>query len=201
MLIGLELTDFWNTVNAYVDNGENLRESRVKPGATLISIGAGDFYLKSNYQDFQRFQPVDVSIAGDAEATLPTLIEAVRSALPAERQDALAKRGATLRKAWEENRARTRLAATYGWDASPISTARLCAELWAQIKTEDWSLVSRDTFQSGCRIGYGRWSATIITSADRAAMAKATTHLRRSVRRSPTARSDASRSISRRTAI
>jgi len=149
VLIGLELTDFWNTVNAYVDNGENLRESRVKSGATLISIGAGDFYLKSNYQDFQRFQPVDVSIAGDAEATLPTLIEAVRSALPAERKDALARRGATLRKAWEENRARTRLAATYGWDASPISTARLCAELWAQIKTEDWSLVSRDTFQSG----------------------------------------------------
>jgi len=148
VLIGLELTDFWNTVNAYVDNGENLRESRVKSGATLISIGAGDFYLKSNYQDFQRFQPVDVSIAGDAEATLPTLIEAVRSALPVERKDALARRGAALRKAWEENRARTRLAATYGWDASPISTARLCAELWAQIKTEDWSLVSRDTFQS-----------------------------------------------------
>ena len=32
--------------------------------------------------------------------------------------------------------------ATYAWDASPVSTARLCAELWAQIKDEDWSLVS-----------------------------------------------------------
>src|SRR3989441_6116763 len=32
--------------------------------------------------------------------------------------------------------------AAYGWDASPISTARLSAELWAQIKNEDWSLVS-----------------------------------------------------------
>ncbi len=30
----------------------------------------------------------------------------------------------------------------YAWDASPVSTARLCAELWAQIKHEDWSLVS-----------------------------------------------------------
>ena len=29
-----------------------------------------------------------------------------------------------------------------GWDASPISTARLCAELYAQIKDDDWSLAS-----------------------------------------------------------
>src|SRR2546423_9246192 len=90
VLIGLELTDFWNTVNAYIDNGENLREPRIKSGANLISIGAGDFYLKSNYQDFQRLQAVDVSIAGDAARTLPPLIEAVRPALSSERQDPLA---------------------------------------------------------------------------------------------------------------
>jgi acetolactate synthase-1/2/3 large subunit len=148
VLIGLELTDFWNTVNAYIDNGENLREPRTKANAKLISIGAGDYYIKSNYQDFQRFQPVDVSIAGDAEATLPALIEAVKSALPAGAKSAIEKRGEALRKAWTESRAQARAAASYGWDASPISTARLCAELWAQIKNEDWSLVSRDTFQS-----------------------------------------------------
>jgi acetolactate synthase-1/2/3 large subunit len=31
--------------------------------------------------------------------------------------------------------------ATIGWDASPITTARLCAEVYNQIKDEDWSLV------------------------------------------------------------
>ena len=35
-----------------------------------------------------------------------------------------------------------RVDATYGWDASPISTARLAMELWAQIKNEDWCLAS-----------------------------------------------------------
>ena len=35
-----------------------------------------------------------------------------------------------------------RTEATYAWDASPISTARLSTELWAQIKKEDWSLVA-----------------------------------------------------------
>ena len=31
----------------------------------------------------------------------------------------------------------------YGWDASPVSTARLSMELWAQLKNEDWSLRHR----------------------------------------------------------
>jgi thiamine pyrophosphate-dependent acetolactate synthase large subunit-like protein len=35
-----------------------------------------------------------------------------------------------------------REAAAQGWDSSPISTARLCAEVWAQIKDTDWSLVA-----------------------------------------------------------
>jgi thiamine pyrophosphate-dependent acetolactate synthase large subunit-like protein len=35
------------------------------------------------------------------------------------------------------------LDASYGWDASPITVARLCAEVWAQIKDEDWSFVSQ----------------------------------------------------------
>ncbi len=32
--------------------------------------------------------------------------------------------------------------AAYGWDASPVSTARLSMELYGQIKNEDWALVS-----------------------------------------------------------
>lgn len=148
VILGLELSDFWGTVNAYIDNGENLRESRIKPDTKLISIGAGDYYLKANYQDFQRFQTVDVSIAGDGEATLPALIEAVKSATPADRKAAIAQRADGMRKAWAETRKRTRVAATYGWDASPISTARMCAEIYAQIKDEDWSLVSSDRMAS-----------------------------------------------------
>jgi thiamine pyrophosphate-dependent acetolactate synthase large subunit-like protein len=31
--------------------------------------------------------------------------------------------------------------ATIGWDSSPITTARMCAEVYAQIKDEDWSVV------------------------------------------------------------
>jgi len=144
LVLGLELSDFWNTVNQYIDNEEGLREPSIKPGTKLISIGVGDFYLKSNYQDFQRFQPVDLSIAGDAEATLPALIEAVKSALTADRRAAIERLAEPMKKAWGETRQRNLTAATYAWDASPISTARLCAELWAQIKDTDWSFIGGD---------------------------------------------------------
>ena len=43
---------------------------------------------------------------------------------------------------------RERSAAAYGWESTPISTARLSAELWGQIKDQDWSLVSAVTFVS-----------------------------------------------------
>jgi acetolactate synthase I/II/III large subunit len=147
-ILGLELTDYWGTVNAYTDNHERTTTARTKAGAKLISLGVGDLYTKSNYQDFERFAAVDVPIAGDGEATLPALIEAVKAALSPERGAAIAGRAEAMRKAHAAMRERQRVEATYAWDASPVSTARLSAELWGAIRNEDWSLVSPDSFVS-----------------------------------------------------
>jgi acetolactate synthase I/II/III large subunit len=148
VILGLELSDYWATVNGFVDNGDNdgvgLQESHIKPNAKLISINSVQLNTKSNYQDFQRFQVVDVDMAGDAEATMPALIEAVKQALPSERKAAIEARGAGMKKAWSEARERTRQAASYAWDASPISTARMTMEVYAQIKDLDWSSVGAD---------------------------------------------------------
>jgi thiamine pyrophosphate-dependent acetolactate synthase large subunit-like protein len=147
VIIGLELSDFWATVNAWIDNGEHgigINTTRIKPDTKLISISAVELNTKANYQDFQRFQSVDISMAADAEATLPALIEAVKSAIPNDRKAAIEKRGEAARKAYAEGRARTKEAAAVAWDASPISTARLVMELYAQIKDLDWSLVASE---------------------------------------------------------
>jgi thiamine pyrophosphate-dependent acetolactate synthase large subunit-like protein len=152
VIIGMELSDYWATVNAWIDNGEHghgIQESRIKPGTKLISISSVDLLTKANYQDFQRYQPVDVPMAADAEATLPALIEAVRSAIPASAKETIAKRGETHRKAKQEGRDRLRAAAAVAWDASPISTARVTMEVWAQIKDLDWSMVGADRQMSG----------------------------------------------------
>jgi len=144
VVLGMELSDYWGTVNAWIDNGGDdglgLRESRIKPDTKLISISSVDLNTKSNYQDFQRFQTIDVQMAADAEATLPALIEAVKSAIS--NKAAIDKRGEALKKASAEQKERTRAAAAVAWDASPISTARLCMEIYAAVKDLDWSLVA-----------------------------------------------------------
>jgi acetolactate synthase I/II/III large subunit len=152
VILGLELTDYWGTVNSFIDNnahgvGTNVR--RVKPGTKLISIAASELITKSNYQNFERFQSVDVPITGDVEATLPALIEAVKSMLPADRKAAIAKRGEAIRGDNEKARENARQMAAIAWDASPISTARMVMELYGQIKDLDWSLVAQSGNVSG----------------------------------------------------
>ena len=152
VILGLELTDFWATVNSYIDNGEHgigVNTARIKPDTKLISINASELLTKANYQDFQRFQAVDVAMAADAEATLPALIEAVKAAISSDRKAAIEKRGEAAKKAFAEARERTKQQAALAWDASPVSTARLTMELWAQIKDQDWSLVSSSGNVSG----------------------------------------------------
>ncbi len=141
LVIGFEVTDFWGVVNLLGRNGKPATPT-VKPGTKLITIGVNDLYMKSNYQDFQRYPAVDLSIAADGEATLPALIEAVRSALSNERKAALAARIEPFRKAHAQAYEESRQAAVFGWDASPVSTSRMCMDLWQAIKNEDWALVS-----------------------------------------------------------
>jgi thiamine pyrophosphate-dependent acetolactate synthase large subunit-like protein len=148
VILGLELSDYWGTVNGFIDNGEidgtGLQESHIKPSAKLISVSSVLLNTKSNYQDFQRLQVVDIEMAADAEATLPALIDAVKQALPSSRNAAIEARGTAFKKAWSEARDRTRQAAAYAWDASPIGTARMAMEVYAQIKDLDWSSVGGD---------------------------------------------------------
>lgn len=154
LIVGLEVADFWNTVNLYIDNGtehgHGVRQSRIKPGTRLVTLSAAELNQKSNYQDFQRFQAVDVSMVGDVEASLPSLIDAVKSVMPANRRAAYEQRGEAMRKAWRESRDRSRQDAAAGWDLSPISIPRMCAEVWGQIKDLDYSLVTS-------RPGVGSW--------------------------------------------
>jgi acetolactate synthase I/II/III large subunit len=149
VILGLELTDFWGTVDAFRDSLVRSARSIVKPGTKLISITAGDLYTKGNYQDFQRYPEVDIAMAADAEATLPSLIEACKRAMTADRRRTLDERGKKLAEAHANALDRAHAEAAYAWDASPISTARLSAELWAQIKNEDWALVSESGNASG----------------------------------------------------
>ncbi len=93
------------------------------------------------------------TIEVDAEASLPAIIEETRRQMTPDRQRRIQERAARhatanaearvadLRRALEQKRA--------GWDASPVSTARIYAELWPLIANEDWILSSPSNFSGG----------------------------------------------------
>jgi acetolactate synthase I/II/III large subunit len=129
VIVGLEVRDF-----------ASARSTR--RGATRISITADDLFTRSNYQEFQRYAEADLAMAADAEATVPALIEAVKRLITADRRAYFRDRGAKLSDLHQQALSDARDAAAQGWESTPISTARLCAEVWARIKDRDWSLAA-----------------------------------------------------------
>jgi thiamine pyrophosphate-dependent acetolactate synthase large subunit-like protein len=122
----------------------------IKDTTKVITISSGDLFQRSNYQDFARYNEVDMAIPGDAQATLPLLIEACKKIITSDRRIAMQARGAKLTEQHAKNKQASITQAALGWDASPLTPSRISAELWAQIKNEDWSLVGNDAF-------FGRW--------------------------------------------
>jgi len=149
LVVGLEVADFWATVNNLRDQLHRTSAPITKAGAKLATVTSADLYIRANYQDFRRLQDVDLAIAADGEATLPALIEAVRRQITSDRKRVFQARGTKLAEAARTSRERLRVEATYAWNESPVSTARVAAELWAQIKNEDWSLVSNYYSEAG----------------------------------------------------
>src|SRR5262245_16499845 len=150
VLLALEVPDLWTVTHSQTPVNRMGMESRplTKAGAKVFSISSLELLMKSNYQDFGRYSESDLVIAGDAEATLPSLIEACKQLITADRKRVFEQRGAKYAEASKRIHDQILQDAAWGWDASPISTARLSAELWNLIKNEDWSLVSGDGMQS-----------------------------------------------------
>jgi thiamine pyrophosphate-dependent acetolactate synthase large subunit-like protein len=150
VVLGLEVSDFWQATHAQTPVNRTGMESRptTKSGAKLITISSADLVSKSNYQDLGPYADVDLAIAADAEASLPALIEACRKLITGDRKRVFDERGRRFADASVKAAQTTLDEAAWGWDASPITTARLSAEIWDAVKKEDWSLVSDVTFLS-----------------------------------------------------
>ena len=112
MIIGIELSDYWGTVNGFIDNGDNdgigFSESHIKPDTKLISISSIELNTKSNYQDFQRFQVVDVDDGGRRGGDAAGADRSGEGrALPADRKAAIEARGEAIRRRLRPTGART----------------------------------------------------------------------------------------------
>jgi len=139
----LEVSDPWGQFNSLSDPHKELRHVG-KKDAKVINLSMQDVYIRSNYQDFQRYLPVDLSINGDGQASLPALIDEVKRATTDDRRNSFSQRGAKLKEDWTKERGRAREEAAHGWDLQPITTPRLAAETWNVVKSERWSLAVSD---------------------------------------------------------
>jgi thiamine pyrophosphate-dependent acetolactate synthase large subunit-like protein len=151
----LEVADPWGQFNSMSDPHRNQRFV-AKKDVKIINLSMQDVYIRSNYQDFQRYMPVDLSINGDAQASLPGLIEQVGRLMTSERARLAQERGTQLGEQARRSHDTQREAAARGWDARPVTTARLAMETYDVVKNEPWSLVVSD------RIPWARslWPAT-----------------------------------------
>ena len=93
------------------------------------------------------------TITADAEASLPAIIEEVKRQLTADKRRLVTERTAKHAAANQTARVEAMKAAVEskraGWDGSPVSTARVYAELWPLIMNEDWCLSSPSSFSGG----------------------------------------------------
>lgn len=143
VVLFLEVADPWGQLNTVTDPFHETRRIG-REDVKTISLSFSDVYLKSNYQDFQRFMAVNLAITGDVQASLPDFAERVRRASGAGHKAVMAERAARFRKAHDQALSRVRKAAAVGWDLAPVTTARLSAEVYDVIKAEPWSLVVSD---------------------------------------------------------
>ena len=94
-----------------------------------------------------------LALTGDAEASLPGIIEEVKRQLTADKRRTIQDRIAKHTQANQQARIQAITQAVQtkraGWDASPISTARIYSELWPLIMNEDWCLSSPTGFSGG----------------------------------------------------
>jgi acetolactate synthase I/II/III large subunit len=141
VILAIEMNDLWGTLTHFRDRIVRTSHPATKPGAKIINLGMHDLFQRANYQDFGRWQDVDLDIAGDGEASLPVLTEAARRLIDDSRKAAFTERGQKLAKLHLAMVEQSKTDATIGWDSSPITTARMCAEVYNQIKDEDWSCV------------------------------------------------------------
>jgi acetolactate synthase-1/2/3 large subunit len=138
VILALDPADIWSLTGSVRDQLERSWRTRSKPGQKLIEISLLNFHTKGNVQDFGRYGPADISLAGAGESSMPTLIEEVRKLLTPERKTALQARGQKLQASWKSSRQAIYASAAAGWDGTPVATARVAMELWDLIKDDDW---------------------------------------------------------------
>ena len=119
-----------------------LYESLIPDGTRVVRIGLEPYSAKSWDSSYGRLYPADTFILGDGTQVLRELAQQCQRAVTGDRQRRVAARLTSAEKLHRavSERDQKDLRERW-WGQKPISTARLAAELWEAIRSEDWVLV------------------------------------------------------------
>jgi acetolactate synthase-1/2/3 large subunit len=119
--------------------------NRVPAAARVLDLGFGDVGISSWSEDYAEALPADLRVTADTAVALPLLLEACRALVAqdtADRAQQREQRRADLRarhdRVWQGWADKAREVA----GQSPVSTARLAAEVWEVVKEHDWVLTA-----------------------------------------------------------
>jgi thiamine pyrophosphate-dependent acetolactate synthase large subunit-like protein len=124
----------------------------LSPQRDVMKVGFGGLRPGSTPNRFRRGPQITPKqqLEIDAEASLPIIIEQVRRMMTRGHRRTIERRSAAHaaanEKAFVAAVEQAVLEKRVGWDLSPISTARVYAELWPLIMNEDWCLASPSNF-------------------------------------------------------
>jgi thiamine pyrophosphate-dependent acetolactate synthase large subunit-like protein len=142
VILALEVEDLFGALHELRGQVKVLTRPLFSNHARIFRIGLGAFVPGSNYQGQQRHQEAHLSLAADAEASLPWLVEAVRERLAKRQSPASERRRARWEQASLKAQQRAAEDSFRRRAGSRVSTALLSSELWSAIRDDDWSLVS-----------------------------------------------------------
>ena len=148
VILALEPYDLFGMLNEVSDLIGRPSESKIRPGTKVIVLGTTDTQIKPNITLYARYTSADLGITGDAEATMPLLIQAIEKEVTPNRRTAMATRGDKLKQQSAGFMKAINQQAVLGWNANPISTARTCAELWNQLRNVEYTMSSEANFLS-----------------------------------------------------
>jgi acetolactate synthase-1/2/3 large subunit len=119
--------------------------SRIADGACVIDLGFGDIGISSWSEDYAEALPADLRVTADTAVALPQLLELCRRLVAGDsleraaeretRKADLAERHDATWRGWAEKAAQVA-------EQSPVSTARLAAEVWEVVRHHDWVLTA-----------------------------------------------------------
>ena len=119
--------------------------SRLADGCRVLDLGFGDVGISSWSEDYAEALPADLRVTADTGVALPLLLQACRELLSQDKRARTAEREArradlsarhdSVWQAWEKQAAEVA-------EQTPVSTARLAAEVWQVVKEHDWVLTA-----------------------------------------------------------